>query len=84
MGIVLILIILAVVILISYIAASAFDEIAVSKGYPPMSYFWYCFWLGLAGWLMVVALPDRTAKPSNQTVIKPANQAEASDRLPKL
>ena len=22
-------------------------------------YFWWCFWLGLCGWAMVMALPDR-------------------------
>ncbi len=76
MGIILYCIIpIAIAIIISYIAASAFDEIAVSKGYKQKSYFWYCFWLGLAGWLMVVALPDRST-----TGVGPA----ASNQLPKL
>ena len=50
-----------IAVLIVYgIAASKFEKIAVMKGHS--GYFWYCFFLGIAGWLMVIALPDRTSK----------------------
>lgn len=37
--------------------AFQFNRIAHRKGYRNDTYFWQCFFFGLAGWLMVVALP---------------------------
>ncbi|MBR7184452.1 MAG: hypothetical protein IKD37_02470 [Clostridia bacterium] len=42
-------------------AASKFADIAELKGHGRKPWFAWCFWFGLAGWLMVVALPDRSA-----------------------
>lgn len=42
---------------IAVIAADKFDKIAQMKGH--QGYFWWCFWLGIIGWIMVAALPDR-------------------------
>lgn len=39
--------------------AKQFFEIAKAKGYSDRKYLWICFWLGLPGWLLVIALPDR-------------------------
>lgn len=50
---------LVVVLVISWLVAGRFDEIAQMKGQPPKKYFWWCFWLGMIGWAMVIALPDR-------------------------
>lgn len=49
-------------IVIDYLIASAFEKIAAEKGYSSV-YFWWCFFMGLAGWIMVAALPNRKANP---------------------
>ena len=47
-----------------FILARKFDFIAAEKGYVTKnhSYFWYCFFFGLIGYLIVNALPDKTQK----------------------
>lgn len=73
----LILILIPVVVLvINWFAAKRFDEIAQMKGHPPKKYFWWCFWLGMTGWAMVIALPDRGAPQK-------ANRFD-TDELPEL
>lgn len=44
---------------INWFAAKQFQEIAKLKGHHGDTYFWWCFFLGLCGWAMVIALPDR-------------------------
>ena len=44
-----------------YFVSKEFARIAADKGYTDKRYFHYCFWLGLVGVLMVVAMPDRKA-----------------------
>lgn len=39
--------------------AKWFSEAAGDKGYSGRKYYWICFWLGLIGYLLVIALPDR-------------------------
>lgn len=53
-------------LLISYLVAEEFDKITVIKGYPPKKYFWWCFLLGIIGWFMVIALPDRVSEKQKQ------------------
>ena len=43
----------------SYLA-NEFDEVAQAKGYHDRKYFRICFWLGLFGYLLVIALPNRS------------------------
>jgi formate-dependent nitrite reductase membrane component NrfD len=44
-----------------------FEEIAKEKGH--QGYFWWCFWLGIIGYCMVIALPDRNpAEKETQTI----------------
>lgn len=51
---------LAVALMVlSYFIANWFFEAAEEKGYHDKKYFWICFWLGLIGWILVCALPDR-------------------------
>ena len=50
---------LAVILIMSGIIAKAFEKIAGEKGYS--GYFWWCFLLGLVGWIMVAALPNKRA-----------------------
>ena len=44
---------------LEWFIANQFFEAAKAKGYHDSKYLWICFWLGLAGWLLVCALPDR-------------------------
>lgn len=53
-------------LLISYLVADEFDKIVIMKGYPKGKYFWWCFLLGIIGWLMVIALPDRVSEKQKQ------------------
>lgn len=52
--------------------ASWFSEAAREKGYSGAKYFWICFFFGLAGQLLVIALPDR------------GRNVDASDEQPEL
>lgn len=70
------ILILAIILVIDWFAAKQFHEIAKMKGHPERKYLWWCFWLGMIGWLMVVALPDRRNTPSNTAI--------SSDELPDL
>ncbi len=54
--------IVAAYIVISICVAGEFDRIAVMKGQPEKKYFWWCVWCGIAGWLMVAALPEQGSK----------------------
>ena len=54
------IIILIFAILIDYIVAKKFEEIATMKGHTNVSAFAMCFWLGIVGYLYVIALPNLT------------------------
>lgn len=62
-----------IVIFIAFIAAKKFNEIAEMKGHT--GYFAWCFFLGIIGYLMVIALPDRRSQDAG---------SDLSDRLPEL
>lgn len=49
-------------ILLSYLAATWFFEVAGEKGYHDKKYFWICFWLIGIGIPLIIALPDRGNK----------------------
>ena len=53
---------LIVWLIIQYAIANAFYSIACMKGHEERKYFWWSFLVPLAGYLMVVALPDRPTK----------------------
>lgn len=80
------------VIVIAGIAAQLmvsfqFNNIAELKGYKGYTYFWFCLLLPVAGWALVIALPDLHARPSAQPAA-PANSGKTaevvSDELPDL
>ena len=54
------LLILVFWIVITSILAEQFYEVAQEKGYDDRKYFRICFWLGLPGYLLVIALPNRS------------------------
>lgn len=60
------LISITVELVIAYFAARKFEEIAEMKGHS--GYFAWCFWLGIIGWCMVIALPDRSNKTAEKAV----------------
>ncbi len=68
------LLVLVIIVLADWFIAHTFYEIAQMKGHNERKYFWWSF-VGLPGWFMVVALPDR-----NLSMKKNAN----NDELPEL
>ena len=44
---------------INYLLAGEFYTAALAKGYPHKKYFWICFFLGVIGYLLVIALPQQ-------------------------
>lgn len=68
-------------LVVDYYVAKAFQEIAEMKGYSDSKYFWYCFWLGFVGYLMVIALPMDAAASAEAS-----EKAERfdNDELPEI
>lgn len=60
-------------VIINFITAFGFAHVAGEKGYSKVGYWFWCFLGGIAGWLMVVALPDRPERK---------NDASKAPRLP--
>ena len=60
---------------VSWFVAKEFYKAAVARGWPQKKYFWICFLLPCAGYLLVLALPDRGG---------PALGAFDSSDLPEL
>lgn len=46
-------------IFIDAYVSELFYNVAADKGYSDRKYYRICFWLGLPGWLLVCAMPDR-------------------------
>ena len=57
--------IISIAILINIFIASKFSTIAEEKGHDGSTYFWWCFILGMIGYIMVAALPDYHSRKSN-------------------
>lgn len=49
---------LALLIWLNWYISKQFYEAAQAKGYNDRKYFWICFWLGIVGYLLVIALPN--------------------------
>lgn len=47
-----------VVLVVQWLIAKEFRDIAEDKGYSDKKCFWYCFLFGIPGYLMVIALPN--------------------------
>ena len=75
--------VLVVAILINIAISSKFELIASEKGYA--GYFWWCFFLGLVGYFMVAALPNRrTPVTASTPAASTPSQTEELERLYKL
>jgi len=74
-----------IIIIVWYYVAEEFYTIATKKGYPDKKYLWWTFFFGIAGMLMVVALPltDATKQEENNTASAtqpiPENTEEKND-----
>ena len=76
MAFLIVLLSLAVIVALlylQYIIAKEFYSAAVTKGYSNKKYLWYCFFLGMIGYLVVIALPNK---------IVTTNQS--ADELPEI
>lgn len=62
-------------IILDCIISEQFYRCAVAKGFEERKYFWYSFLFGLAGYLLVIALPDRGDEPV-EGLRQPAPRAE--------
>ena len=76
-------------ILLLYMIAAEFRDIAKMKGHDGTKYFWFCLFFTIAGWAMVIALPDlniRYTVPLNETKESTDSPSEStdSDDLPDL
>ena len=59
-----------ILIAINFIVSRMFKRIAVYKGHDDSSIFAMCFFLGIAGYLYVLALPDLYADDRQKEIIK--------------
>jgi len=79
-------------LIINAIVASFMRQAALEKGYDDGAHAWaMSFWLGIAGWIYVVALPDLIARRNQEKIIAylakgdlNAENKEEEDRLPEL
>ena len=81
MGLIIILVLIGLVI--SYVIAEEFMEIASKKGYFNRKYFWYCFLFGLAGYLIIIALPAIENKAHKNIFDNEKNNAIEKDENKK-
>lgn len=58
-GIGILIVLVLVYFILAFVIAGWFSEAAGEKGYSSSKYFWICFFMGLVGQLLVIALPDR-------------------------
>ena len=69
-----VLIALIAVITSQFIIAKKFEKIAFEKGYgTEIHSFAMCFWLGLIGYIYVLALPDLVARSRNISPVPPSD-----------
>ena len=61
-------------LVINYYIANEFYKVAVMKGYNEDKYLWISFFFSVAGYLLVIALPDKSMK----------NEKVSVDQIPEL
>lgn len=80
---------IVVILFINYQIANQFYEIAEMKGFQERKYFWIAFLLGIVGYLLVIALPDKNQRQIQVTMAAADRLSEQtpefeSDELPDL
>ena len=75
------IIIWVVALIIQYFVAKQFESAAADKGYQGSRFFHLSFWLGLPGWLLVIALPDRGSnnKRFSQATPEPVTEPQEKE-----
>lgn len=64
-------ILILVYLVVNGICAALMRNTAIDKGYGDDNHIWaICFWLGLFGYLYVIALPDKIRQSQNQQIIE--------------
>ncbi len=59
-----------IILCINAIGAALMKNAAVMKGYGDDLHAWaICFWLGIFGYLYIIALPDKVLQEQNQQII---------------
>jgi hypothetical protein len=85
MSIILRILLCIIAIILNVYIAFQFRNAAADKGYHSDKYFHLCFWCGIIGYLLVIALPDRgdrtapplhVPSPATETERKPRTEAE--------
>ena len=67
---------------INFYLATEFQTVAEAKGYKETKYQWICFFCGIAGMLLVIALPNKSeASADKQNASK---KEDNIDELPDL
>lgn len=77
-----IVVILIVLLVINLIGAGKMSDVAYAKGYDDSIHaFAMCFWLGIIGYLYVIALPDIEARRKQDAIIELLkNNTSGTDR----
>ena len=60
----------AIAIAVDVLIANAFAKCAEQKGYWRNTYFWVCFFLGMIGYCIVAALPDKVLLEKMDDILK--------------
>ena len=59
-----------IILIINYMIAKEFYNIAIFKGYTDKKYLWFSFFFSIAGYLLVIALPDCGTDKKNKPTTK--------------
>lgn len=66
----LIFLIVIILLVINCAVAASMETIAEKKGYEHSNVYIMCFFLGIAGWLYVVALPDLIQRKNQENLME--------------
>lgn len=82
MGIFFLLVVAVACIVLWYVIARKMSEMAEAKGHDRRSYFHWCFWTGIWGFLIVFALPDLTVREQNKELLKALERMNTNAAMP--
>lgn len=82
-GPVLIILCIIAAIVVDVVLAIEFSKIAQDKGYYEDKYFIIALLLGIPGYILIAAMPDKNARPIN-TSESSNSSADDNDELPDL
>lgn len=69
-----------VYILVNAIGASLMRNVAIEKGYGDTYHVWaICFWLGIFGYLYVIAMPDKIQQSQNQQILEALKERQKEE-----